>query len=413
MSNFVCSTFCIFNAVWNHVSSFMEPPLTATSHTISAVQSFSSTVVESFLLPVMAPFLTHLVDPVVGLIKDHVFPILGMHSPNERLFICSEDTPAISDDVTGPDQSDNALQRKPQNIVYIRAHDLNNSVILEHSAMRKFSSVSDTLEVKESWIELSDKGDVTKNALAKQALDGLCHLALQYVIIDELPNSYFSNTVKWTAENGTVKCLNKMQREPRKSMSILEREILVWTGRLCKPQYDCGMMDTPMFRAKGIVSGISPYALVNLLLDSSRVKTYNRWTNGRVDYCVFQELLDGASGDFGVGVSKIVVSESSLPFMNRKLKLTCLMHARRLNESEEDTYLIVSRSGHVGQSPTQPDDELLLGVNMIKGVKGHPQKVELISMSHMKSSVIPSFLVKKAGIGGMLEFFERLRKLSS
>jgi hypothetical protein len=290
------------------------------------------------------------------------------------------------------------------------------------------------------WIAFSCSGDANTNSLATQALDALCLKALQYVVLDEdIISTYIrpinSNDspgiIQWNAENGTKSCLELIRKKPYdERLPVLEKEVLVWTGTLqCKDSKNCSNTssfgsDAPMVRARGIICGMTPLALVKLLLDSTQVKRYNRWSNGRIDDCIYQDLFDyeAQKGDFGVGISKIVKSESNLPFIQKKLTLTTLMHARKLTikcGNEGPIFLMVSRSVHVEQDQQQQplyvtnneNDELLIGVNFIQAVPGHPDKAELISVSHMKCSMVPNFLQKKFAIGGVKEFYDKLRSL--
>jgi hypothetical protein len=461
MSRFLGSTIHVaqhvLDFVWKPVSSCIELPRNIATHTVSTVHNNANAAIQTcFLVPMaLVPMaINNLVNPIASLLKDHAFPLLGLQStpvsaaiPGSRNTSTSTSNQNLLMQKPSSDSDNTSPPRKTQqqlNVVYIRAHDLNlaanNGCCISTTMFEPtlYTSTNSQLDPTDSigsldlnnnngkntidWIAFSNADGAVANSLSTKALDALCRRALQYAMMDE-----DNSIIRWNAENGTNNRLDVIRRKPHKILSILEKEVLVWTGRLScniSVRYCKGMMvnDVPLVRARGIICGMSPLTLVKLLLDSSQVKRYNRWSNGRVDCCVFQDLLDcDSSGDYGVGIAKIVMSESSLPFIQKKLTLISLMHARKLiNETEEDeqpTYIIVSRSVHREQQPSNTtgsdDDELLLGVNLIKGVKGHFDKTELISISHMKSSIIPSFLQKKVGIGGVIEFYDRLRNLNS
>jgi hypothetical protein len=229
-------------------------------------------------------------------------------------------------------------------VFYIRAHDLNlvaskdashNCIQLQSYSLLIPISVSGPLglngtkEKGADWIAFSSSGDANTNSLASQALDALCLKDLQYVVLDEdilstsirptNSNGSFGN-IQWNAEHGTKSRLELIRKKPydERLLSVLEKEVLVWTGTLqCKDSINCSNTssfgsDAPLVRARGIICGMTPLALVKLLLDSNQVKRYNRWSNGRIDDCIYQDLFDyeAQKGDFGVGISKIVKSDT-------------------------------------------------------------------------------------------------------
>ena len=96
------------------------------------------------------------------------------------------------------------------------------------------------------------------------------------------------------------------------------------------------------------------------------------------------------------------------------------MHARTLVEgSEEEGFVIVSRSldsgmagCHVGSAKRverNNKNEILLGVNIIRPVPGHPELTDLMSISQVSSSVVPQFLAFKIGMMGVEDFFNNVR----
>lgn len=469
MVRFIGSTFHVAQNVldcilWKPVTSCIEIPRNLATNVISAVHNNANGFIQTcFLIPdsFIPLAMQHVVNPIAVFLKDHTFPILGWHSPPDSASILNCNT-NIRDSTNRKvllmmesSSNSNIMPHRQRHsaVYYIRAYDLNfitsedlshNSNGLESHSLLRPMTVSgplghnDNEEIAADWIAFSCSGDANAKSLAIQALDALCLKALQYVVLDEDISAYIRPTntndslgiIQWNPENGTKNRLELIRKKPYDDrLSILEKEVLVWTGTIFRNDSNNGCNkssfgnNVPLVRGRGIISGMSPLALVKLLLDSNQVKCYNRWSNGRTDVCVYQDLFDSdgqEGGDFGVGISKIVKSESNLGIIQKKLTLTTLMHARKLmikGGNEEPIFLMVSRSAHKERqqhpldNKDNHDDELLIGVNLIQAVQGHPDKTELISVSHMKCSMVPGFLQKKIAIGGIKEFYDRLRNL--
>ena len=60
---------------------------------------------------------------------------------------------------------------------------------------------------------------------------------------------------------------------------------------------------------------------------------------------------------------------------------------------------------HINKSKS----EILWGVNVFRGVPGHPGQTELTSLSQVASGMVPKFLSQKIGIMGVEDFFRNVR----
>ncbi|KAL9190499.1 hypothetical protein ACHAXT_000205 [Thalassiosira profunda] len=123
-----------------------------------------------------------------------------------------------------------------------------------------------------------------------------------------------------------------------------------------------------------------------------------------------------------VGVTKIVRSYHRLPWTSKMLEFNTLMHCRELVEEQGDNgYIVVSRSVVSAKSTDEEKDvvrsEVMLNVHIIRRLhqcdEAHSMSVSdsgreatrsdlskrclLISMSHVKSPLIPKLLAKKIG----------------
>jgi len=161
-----------------------------------------------------------------------------------------------------------------------------------------------------------------------------------------------------------------------KSIQFLEKEVLIWSGTMTnkknntnattksssssttsKSTFEYGTK-IPIFKGRGIINS-SPQQLTEIFLDSDKVKLYNKYSNGRKDLHVFQNDLLFDCGDFSDNdrvledgdedeelfekgyifdtsssclgsVTKIVESETKVPFTGNIIKTRTLMHARKI-----------------------------------------------------------------------------------
>ena len=230
---------------------------------------------------------------------------------------------------------------------------------------------------------------------------------------------------------------------------LKEGKILVWTGKFKSLGYGS---DLPVVKTKSVLP-LSPISFSELLMDSSKIKLYNKISLGRTDEKILfkNECSEEA---------KIVRNISKPPVSKRKLEFFTFMHSRRLhpgdvrkgilgggvasNVSEDGStngdigYLVVSRAVNGGvwsekrsfaetkssdQSSSGDDNadgsesdkplrcEILLGVNVIRSIPGHPNKCEVTAITHVKSAKVPKILATKLGVSGAINFINDIRDL--
>jgi len=238
--------------------------------------------------------------------------------------------------------------------------------------------------------------------MTESCISSLVAKALSY-------SSENSAEVTWDADRKTQKLLDTLSRHRSSQnhrISILEKEIFFWQGSL-NNGYNCDYgRDAPLFKACGVLHMTVDY-LVNLLLDSDRVTSYNRWIIQRADSVIYQNCLNP---DAGLGrVTKIIKSESRMPFTDRIMKLSSFVHAQRV----QGGYVIVSRAVLPMDKEESTGTDVILGVNLIKSIAGRENEsiCEMTVVSHMKASFAPNFMAKKIGSTGLTQFFDELRKL--
>ena len=185
-----------------------------------------------------------------------------------------------------------------------------------------------------------------------------------------------------------------------------EKEVLVWSGNFTHGRYGS---ELPAVRSAALVH-MAPEALMDLLVDSSRVKEYNKMSLGRTDLLILQDELDG--GAFG-GITKVMRSETRPPMVRKTLSFTSILHVRRL---EDDAgFKLVSRA------VTSPVDnslagtlqsEILLSVNIIKRVEGNPNQCLMVAVNHIRSPMVPMMIAKRIGLTAAVIFINDLRACS-
>jgi hypothetical protein len=226
--------------------------------------------------------------------------------------------------------------------------------------------------------------------------------------------------IQWKEEGTTTKLLRKMQStisNKDTTLEILEKEILVWSGCM-KHKTSYYGHEIPIFKARCVITQISTEQLIELFMDSTKVKLYNKHSNGRKDIC----NLPCKNGL----VTKIVENQTKIPFTNKIISMTTMLHARKIAGSNND-FIIVSRSvelNHNGHSKedagalsmdrhavASPGDrnEILWGINIIRQVPGYPDKVDFTTMTQANSSAIPGFLARKLGLKCAIEFLNNVR----
>ena len=161
----------------------------------------------------------------------------------------------------------------------------------------------------------------------------------------------------------------------------------------------------PFIKTRSIIP-LAVEEMVELLLDSSRVKTYNPWSLGRRDCWV---------ADYDAEHTKIVKNRVQPPFGAKAMVSTTLLHARPAAATEDDgAWIVVSRSVG-GFRFAEPDDatvgrsDILLGVNLLQPVDN--ESCLLTAVTHVYSSAVPTMLAERLGVQSAVKFVRDMRSL--
>eukprot|EP00956_Cyclotella_meneghiniana_P007555 scaffold10193_cov69-Cyclotella_meneghiniana.AAC.5 len=262
---------------------------------------------------------------------------------------------------------------------------------------------------KECWVALDD-GNGNSAPLADAATQALVDTALSTAMDKEMWNSDRATTRILKAGEWDQTVFSPFDKDttvtaPHAKGGKGENDVLVWSGTFSHSYYGC---ELPAIRCEAIVN-MSPKGLADLLIDSNRVKEYNKMSIGRDDILVLKES--------DTCCTKVSVGKSKPPMLGKILQLKTLLHMQELPGGGKKGYIIVSRAvAHENESETEEDpkvihSEMLMGVNVIRGIEGEPDRCILITLNHLKSPMIPMMLAKKLGLSAAVNFINDIRAL--
>ncbi len=244
--------------------------------------------------------------------------------------------------------------------------------------------------------------------------------------------SAMDNSERWVPERSTAKALGQRAKQLENDGQCIGPmgpwpnaaygdEVLIWTASCGHDGYGS---EYPMVRARGLLP-TSARDMIDLLMDSERVKEYNKMSLGRENEHFFSKGVHNASKCPKTnlhGESKIVRSRSQPPVVRKPVELRLFLHARRLdpeNDDEGTKYLTIARSvwenedGTVDNEATEATRcEMLLSVNLIRDVSYRGDKwCEITSLTHGVSPGIPIFIARKAALMAAEKYIKDIRSV--
>eukprot|EP00536_Pseudo-nitzschia_multiseries_P011340 jgi/Psemu1/320056/estExt_fgenesh1_pm.C_3800003 len=286
------------------------------------------------------------------------------------------------------------------------------------------------IDPKERWIALcttldKDVNDVSKGGsssehtpIAPKAVECLANYGMNTALDASMwqPDSKSDKLIK-KASPGCEWMRQTFQEGMMKACSASDassNDILVWSGSYKHGLYGS---EVPAIRSAGIVN-TSAKQLMELLVDSNRVKEYNKISLGRTDIITFGGNLD-EEGPFGKSITKVMRSQSKPPMMST-LSLTSVLHAKKIPNGSG--YLIVNRSVHRPEEETVAQSmktEIVMGVNFIVDfddndqdeTSSRGQRCLMINVNHMRSPMVPMYIAKKVAVTSAHKFINDIRAL--
>ncbi len=244
--------------------------------------------------------------------------------------------------------------------------------------------------------------------------------------------SAMDNSERWAPERATAKFLSQRAQQLEDDGQCIGPigpwpnaaygdQVLIWTASCGHEGYGA---EYPMVRARGLLP-TSARDMIDLLMDSERVKEYNKMSLGRENEHFFSKGVHNPSKCPKTnlhGESKIVRSRSQPPVVRKPVELRLLLHARLLDSGNDDEgakYLTIGRSVWENADGTVDNEaadatrcEMLLSVNLIRDVRFRGEKwCEITSLTHGVSPGIPIFIARKAALMAAEKYIKDIRSV--
>lgn len=294
---------------------------------------------------------------------------------------------------------------------FMRVHDLNiinsdNAVSIEnhktssHSSLDALSDYSDTQNLQQQYQQNGDFMYVGSNIAP--ILRNLTHLGYQ-LSIDE--------SKRFVPTRDTERLLLKY-RSGHHDDNVLGdwpigdwklahgTDILVWVGETGGTGFGS---DWPVVKARGLVN-TSPKTLAKFMMDSSRIKEYNKMSAGREDVLRIQHGLDTTAEEscYGFpGDCKVVRALNRPRFLPKTIETMSLMYTRPLATSS-GSYITVIRSvfeddsgEHKSPSANTIRSEMLLGVLLFRPANKDHSVCEFTTITHVYSPGVPEMVARR------------------
>ncbi len=283
-----------------------------------------------------------------------------------------------------------------------------------------------------SYIRSHDLGSFNGEALIPLSEEGEGVSAVVNALYEIGLRSAMDNSERWAPERATAKLLSQRAQQLENDGQCIGPmgpwpnaaygdQVLIWTASCGHEGYGS---EYPMVRARGLLP-TSARDMINLLMDSERVKEYNKMSLGRENEHFFSKGVHNPSKCPKTnlhGESKIVRSRSQPPVVRKPVELRLLLHARLLDSENDDEgakYLTIGRSVWENADGTVDNEaadatrcEMLLSVNLIRDVRFRDEKwCEITSLTHGVSPGIPIFIARKAALMAAEKYIKDIRSV--
>eukprot|EP00934_Nitzschia_sp_Nitz4_P009381 Nitzschia sp. Nitz4//scaffold42_size132992//94838//96019//NITZ4_003412-RA/size132992-processed-gene-0.43-mRNA-1//-1//CDS//3329551757//9371//frame0 len=205
--------------------------------------------------------------------------------------------------------------------------------------------------------------------------------------------------VEWKPHRETERIL--LEQDATEALN--EGRVLVHVGRAKQAGFGSHL---PLIKSQSILP-ISSKGMADLLMDSSRVKLYNKMSMGRRDVRVLNDR------------TKIVSNVIQPPIGKSKFVSVTMMHTRSLNENDRNRLgipddvegcLVVSRAvpSKVDKDMADlPRSDILLGVNLLQDIG--PNQCKMTAVTHVYSPAVPTLLASNIGVKSAQNFVRDIR----
>lgn len=203
--------------------------------------------------------------------------------------------------------------------------------------------------------------------------------------------------VEWTPHPSAARLLEEHNND--KDAILKDGNVLVYVGKIQKENVvGAGL---PMIKTESIVP-LHAQDMANLLMDSEKVKIYNKMSLGRTDVKKIDPF------------TKIVRNITKPPVAKSSMVSVTLMHARPLQQEDNLStgFVVVSRAvpGMVGEDfEDMPRNDILMGVNVLQD-RGEAQECLMTAVTHVYSPALPKMLAKSMGVSSAVNFVRDIRE---
>ena len=200
------------------------------------------------------------------------------------------------------------------------------------------------------------------------------------------------------------------ERTLEESGSVLtaldQGKILVYVGKPKSTNEGHIGCHLPMIKTQSIIP-LSSEEMAELLMDSSRVKLYNKLSLGRTD---LRRLND---------TTKIVRNLTKPPIASSNMISVTLMHSRPLGDDDQQLlqdspyksgHLVVSRAVPAAiekEYADLPRNDILLGMNLLQDI--NPNECLMTAVTHVFSPSLPTMLAARLGVSSAMNFVKDIR----
>lgn len=328
-------------------------------------------------------------------------------------------SPASANDATvvaTPKQDTEKNKRKSN---FLRIHDL-QLLRKQNGEIMKYESTDSAKDSEDSAIE---PNQTVSNRMDLYSLDcddrNIIFFSLSKRGLDVATNE----GSMWTPDRTTDKILNSRSSSERKWHFASDNDVFVWSGKFDFVGFGD---DIPAVKARGLVP-TSAKELLSLMMDSTRVKEYNKMSLGRTDQFFFKKGVDSTENGLK-GEAKVFRSLSSVPLIRKQIELLGMMYAKPFDEDVHGSkgYIVVTRSvwedennaptkERKGDSNGKADfirSEMLLSVNCIRDLSTtKPDHCELTTVTHFHTPGMPTIGAKTMGMKAATNFIRDIQSI--
>ncbi|RYH12578.1 hypothetical protein EON65_37895 [archaeon] len=179
-----------------------------------------------------------------------------------------------------------------------------------------------------------------------------------------------------------------------------EKDIVVWRLNKHVDQRRENMI-WPCLKSHTTID-LPPEQLADLLMDSSKIQSLNKYSAGRTDV----ETISPST--------KIVWNRTKIPYAIKPYDFCTLMHLMR--DTDNSKCIVILSKSVVHDKVPESDDysrsEIIFGMNVLMPCSSDHTKTDMTSINHVKYKGIPPFFVSRSALPGTVGYLKRLKEVA-